>query len=79
MQYSDADVPDPELLAVNVVSLQPVTVPVSCSSALLVKQQQEQHLQSRAVLSAVVVACLAWVLVSSATILINKRLMVDLS
>jgi hypothetical protein len=90
MQYSDdVAAPDPpELLAANVASLKPLPVPVSYSPAPLAKQQEQvkQQQQPRAVqvstgrqAAAVVVACLAWVLVSSATILINKRIMVDLS
>jgi hypothetical protein len=57
--------------------------PLPCSTHHPSQKQQQQlhthHWSAASQAAAVVVACMGWVLVSSAAILINKKIMVDLS
>lgn len=79
-QYSEDDEYTEETLTV----VQPLA---RFPTSLLVKQQQLQEQQhghdvqfvAARQAAAVVIACVAWVLISSATILIKKHIMVDLS
>jgi hypothetical protein len=79
-QYSEDDDYTDEPLAV----VQPLP---RFATGLLVKQQQLQEQEqghdvqftAARQAAAVVIACVIWILISSATILINKHIMVDLS
>jgi hypothetical protein len=81
-QYSE----DEEDLKAFLQPFKPLT-PVPASLAKQQQQQQQQVIQHKEEhewaaarqAAAVVVACVTWIFISSATILINKHIMVDLS
>lgn len=74
MQYSEDDEPSDEQVAV----VQPLQ---RFAAGTLLKQEHKQRAEWTAYKQAVavVVSCVSWIIISSATILINKHIMVDLS
>ena len=87
-QYSEDDETSEELLAAVIQPLErlaaqppPLQQLASRVQQQSTEQQQDKELQWTAAkqATAVLVACISWVLISSATILINKHIMVDLS
>lgn len=75
-QSSQEEVCSDELRA----ALQPFQhVAASPPSVMAQQQEAEQQRAAAKQTAAVMIACLTWVVISSATILINKHIMVDLS
>lgn len=74
-QSSQEEVCSDELRA----ALQPFHVAASPPSIMVQQQEAEQQRAAAKQTAAVMIACLTWVVISSATILINKHIMVDLS
>lgn len=74
-QSSQEEVFSDELRA----ALQPFHVAASPPSVMVQQQEAEQQRAAAKQTAAVMIACLTWVVISSATILINKHIMVDLS
>jgi hypothetical protein len=75
-QSSQEEVSSDELRA----ALQPLQRVVASPPSVMAQQQDsEQQRAAAKQTAAVIIACLTWVVISSATILINKHIMVDLS
>jgi hypothetical protein len=77
-QYSEDDEYTDEPLAI-VESLPRFATGVLAKQQQLQEQQHDVQFTAARQAAAVVVACVVWVMISSATILINKHIMVDLS
>lgn len=80
-QYSEDDSTSEDLSAAVQPLERVATAPPSLSKVQQHQQEQHEDAQWTAAThaTAVLATCLAWVFISSATILINKHIMVDLS